>query len=351
MRHYTAVLLDLDGTLVDSNDAHAHAWVETLGKHGIEVAFERVARPLQRALVVTPRFTDEELPRRPATLPHHAPALATAESASMSRITLLATSAIALAVSLIGCIEDQDATYEEDDEQTGEASSELSSSVYTPFTGPSSSGPASTYVWKGYKTTYPAGNENFRAYDLPTTVECASSKSTRSHLDVTAGCLTAVNVGGDSRGKITPTSDGAFRVVALPYTGSETNPLKWTTQSNSVRFYYTGFSGPGTDPGFKLFVRYRTENDLYVASWREDGHVNIKKKLNGSYATLAETSKARPSTGTWHTIRFDAIGSRLDFYTDGTKVLTASDSSFSWGTSGIRTDATPGALIDEWTIK
>lgn len=44
MRRYAAVLLDVDGTLVDSNDAHAHAWVETLGKHGIEVAFPRVRR-------------------------------------------------------------------------------------------------------------------------------------------------------------------------------------------------------------------------------------------------------------------------------------------------------------------
>jgi phosphoglycolate phosphatase-like HAD superfamily hydrolase len=42
MRRYAAVLLDLDGTLVDSNDAHAHAWVEALGDHGVEVAFERV---------------------------------------------------------------------------------------------------------------------------------------------------------------------------------------------------------------------------------------------------------------------------------------------------------------------
>jgi HAD superfamily hydrolase (TIGR01509 family) len=44
MRRYDAVLLDVDGTLVDSNDAHAHAWVETFAKHGIEVAFERVRK-------------------------------------------------------------------------------------------------------------------------------------------------------------------------------------------------------------------------------------------------------------------------------------------------------------------
>jgi phosphoglycolate phosphatase-like HAD superfamily hydrolase len=44
MRRYAAVLLDIDGTLVDSNDAHAESWVETFQKHGVEVAFPRVRR-------------------------------------------------------------------------------------------------------------------------------------------------------------------------------------------------------------------------------------------------------------------------------------------------------------------
>jgi HAD superfamily hydrolase (TIGR01509 family) len=37
-----AVLLDVDGTLVDSNDLHAEAWREALADHGYHVAFERV---------------------------------------------------------------------------------------------------------------------------------------------------------------------------------------------------------------------------------------------------------------------------------------------------------------------
>ena len=37
-----AVLLDIDGTLVDSNDAHARAWVEALSEAGYDVAFDRV---------------------------------------------------------------------------------------------------------------------------------------------------------------------------------------------------------------------------------------------------------------------------------------------------------------------
>lgn len=39
------VILDVDGTLVDSNDAHARAWVFGLAEAGFEVPFERV-RPL-----------------------------------------------------------------------------------------------------------------------------------------------------------------------------------------------------------------------------------------------------------------------------------------------------------------
>lgn len=42
---YCAVIFDVDGTLVDSNDAHAQAWVEALAESGRHVEFVRV-RPL-----------------------------------------------------------------------------------------------------------------------------------------------------------------------------------------------------------------------------------------------------------------------------------------------------------------
>jgi HAD superfamily hydrolase (TIGR01509 family) len=40
-----AVLFDVDGTLVDSNDGHARAWVEAFAEAGYRVPFERV-RPM-----------------------------------------------------------------------------------------------------------------------------------------------------------------------------------------------------------------------------------------------------------------------------------------------------------------
>ncbi len=45
MRTFQVVLMDVDGTLVDSNDLHAEAWKEALDHFGYKVAFEDV-RPL-----------------------------------------------------------------------------------------------------------------------------------------------------------------------------------------------------------------------------------------------------------------------------------------------------------------
>jgi len=42
---FKAVILDIDGTLVLSNDAHAQAWVEAFSTYGYDVPFEKV-RPL-----------------------------------------------------------------------------------------------------------------------------------------------------------------------------------------------------------------------------------------------------------------------------------------------------------------
>jgi len=42
MARIRAVLFDIDGTLLDSNDAHAHAWLDSLRGHGKNVPFDLV---------------------------------------------------------------------------------------------------------------------------------------------------------------------------------------------------------------------------------------------------------------------------------------------------------------------
>ena len=40
-----AILVDIDGTLIDSNDAHTRAWMAALAAHGHEFPFDQI-RPL-----------------------------------------------------------------------------------------------------------------------------------------------------------------------------------------------------------------------------------------------------------------------------------------------------------------
>jgi HAD superfamily hydrolase (TIGR01509 family) len=41
-----AVILDVDGTLIDSNDAHARAWADAFNEAGIDVSYDRVRRAI-----------------------------------------------------------------------------------------------------------------------------------------------------------------------------------------------------------------------------------------------------------------------------------------------------------------
>jgi beta-phosphoglucomutase-like phosphatase (HAD superfamily) len=43
---FSVVLFDIDGTLVDSNDAHAHAWVEAFAEFGVQVDVDKVRRSI-----------------------------------------------------------------------------------------------------------------------------------------------------------------------------------------------------------------------------------------------------------------------------------------------------------------
>jgi hypothetical protein len=228
--------------------------------------------------------------------------------------------------------------------------------VYSPYAGDDDypSGTVGDLPWRGASSGYPDGVEDFRGYSsLPVTVECAADKDRRSHLDVTAGCLEAVAVsdGRYQRGRVHTTSDGYFRALALGHDDGDLPPVKWTDQAIEFRFFHRGRTGSEGNPGFKAFARYRSEDDLYVASWRFDGVVEIQRKRCGDYTTLAiRRDLAPPSADTWHWIRFDAVGDRLTLRLDGRVVLTASSGTFSWGTGGIRIDAADGTYLDDWSV-
>lgn len=262
----------------------------------------------------------------------------------------------AFAVALGGAVAGAGCIDELTDETQLAASCGADPAPYTPYTASfHPSGPVSELPWREAGSIYPDGNENFRGYDeFPSTIECGSDKGAQSHLDVTSGCLVAASTGGGkyTRGFVELTASDAFRVVAHGFSPAyPTRPVKWTDQSVGYRFYFYGETGGGAYPGFKAFARYRTEDDLYVASWRTDGVVQIQKKHCGTYTTLARREDLPPpQPRTWHRMRLDALGDELTLYLDGKQVLSATSGTFSWGTAGIRIDGMRDAFLDDWQI-
>jgi hypothetical protein len=227
--------------------------------------------------------------------------------------------------------------------------------TYSPFAGagPYRSGTVTDFPWKGTASAYPDGDENFSNYGTAaTTIECSFAKGAIPYLDVTAGCLSFQPVGSNTRGLIGAQADDAFRAIALAHPSNDPdNAVKWTDTGVEYRFYYSVTHGTANEPGFKAFLRYRTEEDLYVASWRRDGVAQIQKKQCGVYTPLViDPNWGSPSLNAFHTLRFTAVGNHLQLFLDGKLAVEATDSTFAWGTAGIRIDAMDGAYIDDWRV-
>lgn len=229
--------------------------------------------------------------------------------------------------------------------------------TYSPFStpGPFPSGPVAMLPWQGKTAVYPNGIEDFSVYGpqpgVPDTIACSADPRC-DHLDVTSGCLDCVLIGSANqytRGQVRA-PDEDFRVVALGYSAGQ-GPIKWTDSGVRFRFHHSGQTADTNYPGVKAFLRYRSEDDLYVASWRHDGVVQIQRKWAGVYSILAiDDEFGPPSPGVWHTMAFEALGSRLRLLLDGALILQVTSGTFSWGTAGIRIDGTDGCYLDDWEV-
>jgi hypothetical protein len=260
---------------------------------------------------------------------------------------------LALALALAGCAVDATGV----DEQPSTCPT-YGAGTYSPYAarGRYPNGAVAAMPWVGPTSLYPDGDEDFTNYGttMPVTIECSTDKSAVPYLDVTDGCLTATTTGGGNytRGRIQATSDGYFRVVALGFAADPAHAAKWTDQATEYRFYYTAQVGNDGNPGFKAFARYRTEDDLYVGSWRTDGTAQIQRKQCGVYTELVILPQfGAPTPNAWHTIRFEAIGDELKLTLDGQLAIDTTDHVYSWGTAGIRIDSMDGAYLDHWKVE
>jgi hypothetical protein len=92
----------------------------------------------------------------------------------------------------------------------------------------------------------------------------------------------------------------------------------------------------GADRYVGLAVRYQDVSNNYYVVWRSSNVLQLKRKVNGVYVTLAE--RAQPlALNVRHRLRFLVEDSLLKVDVDGTQVLYASDTTFSHGRAALLT--------------
>ncbi|HEU5134519.1 MAG TPA: hypothetical protein VFU13_05185 [Steroidobacteraceae bacterium] len=92
----------------------------------------------------------------------------------------------------------------------------------------------------------------------------------------------------------------------------------------------------GADRYVGLAVRYVDIANNYYVTWRSSNVIQLKRKVNGAFVTLAE--RALPlALNTRHHVRLSVAGSRLAVEVDGNQVLTANDTTFSRGRAALLT--------------
>jgi hypothetical protein len=204
------------------------------------------------------------------------------------------------------------------------------------------------YIAATASTVYWAG-ENFDGYADGALIEDAADRSRSPHIDVTSGTLTARTVVGADTYFRGYTETSNFRMLAVGDDGAGRR-VRWTHQKPEYRGYIWEWQDSDDFfAGLHIFGRYQTEYDNYVASLRRDGKVSIKRKLCGDYTTLIDAEYGEVPTRTWLTLRFEVVGNQLDFYIDDVLWLTTTDNTFSWGTTGIRTDHVD-VFFDDWAF-
>lgn len=105
-------------------------------------------------------------------------------------------------------------------------------------------------------------------------------------------------------------------------------------QSIETDFTPTAFDGPDRYVG--LAVRYQDAANNYYVTWRSSNVIQLKRKVNGAFVTLAE--RALPlALNTRHHLKLAVSGSHLAVRADGAPVLEATDTTFAQGSAALIT--------------
>jgi hypothetical protein len=92
----------------------------------------------------------------------------------------------------------------------------------------------------------------------------------------------------------------------------------------------------GAGPGrwFGVMARFQDGRNFYYVTLRNDHTVSLRKLVNGTIQVL-DTAPLTVTTGSWYSIRLEAVGDALRTYVNGRLLLEARDSTFERGAYGL----------------
>jgi pectate lyase len=110
----------------------------------------------------------------------------------------------------------------------------------------------------------------------------------------------------------------------------------------------TAFSG--TDRWVGLIARYRDDANYHYVTLRNSGRLDIRRLVNGSIQTLSTVPFTVQPNVTYR-VRFEAIGTRLRVYVNGTLRAEATDASLTRAVSSAGFATFKAALdVDNFSV-
>jgi hypothetical protein len=135
-------------------------------------------------------------------------------------------------------------------------------------------------------------------------------------------------------------NSGANYVYRQSATGGESHAVLTHTDWTDYQFIeadITPTAFDGNDRWFGLAVRYVDENNFYYVTLRSSGKLQIRRKINGVFTTLAERTLP-VSAGTKYHVSLDVWeDGRLDAVVYGVTALLASDTGLKHGRAALMT--------------
>eukprot|EP00121_Abeoforma_whisleri_P006008 Awhi_evm1s5455 len=163
-------------------------------------------------------------------------------------------------------------------------------------------------------------------------------RTSKNNVIATSGILTAKMHESGATQAYTETHN--LRLLSNPIDqNNNSKKIGWTNSLTAVKgMVQEWHENPPVWSGFHIFSRFTSSDDLYVASYRIDGKVTIKKKIRGEYTTLTEKLIEKPVLGQWLKFWFECHGDQLRYFIDEKLMLEAKDDDLNWGTCGVRID-------------